>query len=143
MNAYISSMTPLQIIQKLNQAKTDKAKAKIIKIAWQSDCEDFFVGVELSFNLSVNFGLKSAPEIQDVDDGSPGSLSFKEFYQLAVQLSQSQLNPDQITESVTDAAMRANVTEWNEWYRRILLKTLPKYLPMNIIKDTLVELTKQ
>ncbi len=140
---YKAQMKPITIIQKLDVAKSKRSQEKIIQDAWNSDSEDFFLGLEIALDPNMNFNLSTVPEIQDNDDGSEGDFTFKEFYLLAKQLANGQISGDASKKLLIDAAMKANISEWNLWYRRILLKTLPNYLPMDIIKNSLLKLTSQ
>lgn len=136
-----TEMKPIMIIQKLSEAKTSRSQEKIIKDAWESDSEDFFIGLELSVNPNINFNVTSAPEIQDPDDGDPGTLTFRDFHVVANRLSEGELSGEAAKQAINEAALKANITEWNLWYRRILLKTLHKCLPMDVIQSTLIRLT--
>lgn len=121
----------------INTSNRDEQRLLIME-AWNNDCEEFFLGVALAMNYS--FGLDKVPEIEDADDGS-GTLTFDEFNKLAMALAQGQLVGLEAKKAVNAAAMAANVTEWNLWYRKILLKSLTKHLPLSVIKETLLELT--
>jgi hypothetical protein len=131
---------PLEILEKLDQAKTDKKKLDIIKQAWDRDAEEFFFGVALAFDDNVDFGLKKVPEIQDVDDGAAGEFTFNDFCILSQKLTKKELKGKAVAEAIEDAALKSNISEWNLWYRRILLKTLHKYIPMEILKEFLMTL---
>jgi hypothetical protein len=135
-----TKLKPLEILQKLDHAKTDKAKHKIIKEAWLNDNDEFFIGVQYAVDQSKKFNITSVPVVQD-DDEESGDLTFLEFLKVANKISSSETTTELASKLVNDAALKANIFEWNLWYRRILLKTLPKYLPMTIIKDCLSTLT--
>ena len=120
------------IIQKLKSAKTNNNIKKIIKDAWSSDSEEFFIGLELSLEKN-NVNLISVPFINDLDDGGPGNYSFLEFYKMYQDIKNNTLSEQSIKSLILDAATKSNITEWNEWYRRILLKKLHLDLPINDI----------
>lgn len=130
----------VDILKQLIMTPDPEAQAQIIKDAWNSDQEDFFIGIDLASNPAYNFGLEKVPEIDEDDDGS-GDFSFEDFYNLAMLLANGKIAGPDAKHAVTQAALAANVSEWNLWYRRILLKTLPKYLPVAVIRKTLLELT--
>jgi hypothetical protein len=130
----------LDIVKSLLDPEADHAA--LIEQAWNSDADEFFMGLDLALNPNLNFGLTKVPAIDEEDDGS-GNLTFAEFYNLAMRLAHNDLMGELAKQAVIDAALRSNVTEWNMWYRRILLKTLHKFLPMEIIQQTLIRLTTE
>lgn len=118
-------------------------QAILIRVAWEEDCEDFFIGLDLATNPSINFGLTAVPEIDEEDDGAPGTLTFAHFHKVALNIASGELDPAQTTKLLEDCALTANVSEWNLWYRRILLKSLCLHLPMEVIQNVLIQLTKE
>lgn len=137
-------MTTLEIIQRIMANADDPSAVEaIVKQAWVEDCEDFFVGLDLATNPIYDYGLPAVPEIQDEEDGDPGTLTFAHFHNVALNLAHSNLNFEQRNKVVEDCAMVANITEWNLWYRRILLKNLHIYFPMDAIKAALLSLTAE
>jgi hypothetical protein len=135
-----TKLKPLEILQRLDQAKTDKTKHKIITDAWISDNEEFFLGLQYAFDNTIKFNITSVPAVQD-DDEESGSLTFIEFIALAKKISSPNITIEAASKAVNDAALRANIFEWNLWYRRILQKTLQKHISEKIINDCLTALT--
>lgn len=131
-------MRPVDIIIKLMDSTADHAA--IIKWAWDNDQEDFFVGLDLAISNVYDFGMAKIPEVQDEDDDT-GDFSFSQFYHLAMCLANKDIQGDAATQAINQAALSANVLEWNLWYRRILLKTLHKYIPLETIQNELIRLT--
>ena len=136
-------MKPIDIIVKLSKTKSKKKQAEIITEAWNSDCEEFFIGLDMALNPNLNFGVNRVPEIQDEDDGEPGELTFDSFCHLAMTLANGSQDQASAKSLIEEAALSSNISEWNLWYRRIHLKSLPKFLPMEVIKDTLMSLTSE
>lgn len=133
-------LTPIEIVKGLMDPSVDHNA--LIEQAWDSDSEEFFMGLDLAINPAINFGITKVPAIDEDDDGT-GSLTFGEFYTLAMRLAHQDIMGELAKEAVVDAALRANVTEWNLWYRRILLKSLNKHLPMETIQHSLIRLTTE
>lgn len=129
---------PIQIIEQLMNPECNVAK--VIEDAWKAESEDFWIGLDLSLNPTIDFKVERVPEIDDEDDGT-GNFSFNQFHNLAVALAQDPLDADARYKLLSEAAMVANVKEWNLWYRRILTKSLHKYLPMEEIRKQLTRLT--
>lgn len=129
----------VDVYKKLISTSNRDEQRLLILEAWNNDVEEFFLGLALAMG-PYEFGLEKVPEIDDIDDGS-GTLTFDEFNKLAMALANQQLKGKEAKAAVNQAAMEANVTEWNLWYRKILVKSLTKHLPLGVIQDTLLELT--
>lgn len=136
-------MNFIDIVKQLIQTSDIEKQTQIVKKAWEEDCDEFFVGIEMSLDESLDFKLKSVPEIQDPDDGEEGTFKFDDFKVLTAKLLDPELDDKTRKSLVNEAALSANITEWNLWYRRILLKNLHKYLPFEVIASTLMNLTKR
>jgi hypothetical protein len=141
MKKITTPLPPLSVLERLAKAKTSKKRRSIIKEAWDSDSEEFFIGLELSSDPTLDFGITSAPLIEDIDDGSEGSYTFRQFYDLCQRLAHEALSSSERKNLIYDAAERANISAWNLWYRKILLKKLHQELPMLDIIEELKLLT--
>jgi hypothetical protein len=136
-------MRPVDIVIKLIGTGDPETQRAIIKEAWTADLIDFFIGLEIATNPKYDLGISSVFEIQDDDDGLPGDFTFLKFQDLVMKLSGRELAGPALKNALEQAAMTANITEWNLWYRKILLKKLHEILPMLVIRDTLLELTTE
>jgi len=116
--------------------------ALVIQDAWNADCEEFFIGLDLAVNPDLQYHLDKVPGLPE-DDAEEGTLTFGQFFQLAMSLARDKPLPEQAVQAVNNAAMSADATEWNLWYRRILLKSLHKHLPMDTIQKELIRLTSE
>lgn len=133
-------MRPIDIILSLMDPQVDHRST--IEQAWDHDVENFWIGLSLATSSEYNFGLERVPALDESDD-EPGSLTFEEFYNLALQLANQDLTGSEAQEAVENAALKADAREWNLWYRRILLKSLAKHIPMNTIQEELIRLTSE
>lgn len=131
---------PIDIVLRLMDPQADH-KA-VIAEAWDQDCEEFFIGLDMAINPSYEFNLDKVPGLPE-DDEEPGTLTFAQFFNAAMNLANGKLLPEQASQVVEDTAMTANALEWNMWYRRILLKSLHKHLPMETIQKELIRLTTE
>ena len=136
-------MRAVDIILQLLSTADPAKQAQIIRIAWEQDLTDFWIGLEMATNPEFDFNLKGVPYIDEEDDGDQGEFDFSAFYDLALKLANGDLTTRAADAAVYDAAGICNITEWNQWYRRILLKNLPQVLPMAVIQSTLLELTTE
>jgi len=133
-------LKPIDIVLRLMDPQEDHAK--VIQEAWVADCEEFFIGLDLAINGDLQYNLDKVPGLPE-DDEEEGTLTFGQFFQLAMGLAKDQPLPEQAVQAVNNAALEANAIEWNLWYRRILLKSLHKHLPMELIQKELIRLTTE
>lgn len=130
-------MKPVDVVRALQSDDETKQRQALME-AWES-CEDFFVGLQMSMDPQAVPNVPSVPKIDEADDGT-GSYSFEEFTVLFEKLC-SDINPKEAKKLIISAAMRANVSEWNLFYRKILRKNLQDSLPMGLVADVLQKLT--
>lgn len=143
MTRFRATLQPITIVQRLSEAKSKRSQAKVIRDAWESDSEEFFLGLEMALDPRANYHTVSVPEIQDTEDGDPGTFTFNDFCRLARNLKDGEIGGETAKRAIVAAALKANISEWNLWYRRILLKSLADILPMDVIQSTLSELTNR
>jgi DNA ligase 1 len=96
-------------------------KEAIIQTIAEDGCDEFFAGCQLALDPMVTFGVKQVPEKQDED--GPG-LNWDSFIVLASGLRNRNLTGHDARDAIADAIKIATKTEWNGWYRRILIKDL-------------------
>lgn len=133
-------MRAVDIAVELSEATTNRKRDAAVRRAW-NECEEFFLGLQMSMDPTAKPPLASVPQFEEEDDGFEGSLTFAEFTTIWSLITAESCTAEAAKEIVWEAAERANVTEWNLWYRRILLKTLHTTLPMDRVSHVLKELT--
>lgn len=133
-------MRAVDYVVELTEARTKKKRDAAVRRAW-NECEEFFLGLQMSMDATARPPLEKVPLFEEEDDGFEGSLSFAEFTTIWALITAEGCTAETARDVVRDAAERANVTEWNLWYRRILLKSLHKDLPMDRVVEVLKELT--
>lgn len=132
-------MTIAQLLKRLKMTKKPELQRELILDAWQN-CDNFFVGLQMSCDPTSKVAVQKVVQI-DTDDGVAGTFSFDDFVRLWDKVTQIDADPEEARELIIDAAMTADFTEWNTFYRRILLKKLQDDLPMDVIAQVLSELT--
>lgn len=110
---------PWQIIKALETHNLRTNKEEII-LANQSNL-DFLSGCRLALSSTITFGLKQIP-IRDGIDG-PG-LDWEEFLDTATQLINRSLTGNAARDQVESIMISSTNDQWNNWYRRILIKDL-------------------
>jgi DNA ligase 1 len=112
---------PWDIIVELEQTNSSTQKKELIQQAADASNDIFFSGVKLALDPLSSYGVKQIP-VHGGPDG-PG-LSFDEFAQLAEKLSKRELTGHAARDAIDAALKVATRQEFNNWYRRILLKDL-------------------
>lgn len=96
-------------------------KEGIIEVQMNEGNDEFFAGCRLALDPMVTFGLKQIPEKTNED--GPG-LSWDSFNSVVQRFSNRELTGN-VARSAVEALMNtATKSEWNGWYRRILIKDL-------------------
>lgn len=136
----VEQVKPINIVALLMDPQADHRA--VLETAWDENIEDFWIGLDLATAPDRSFNVTSVPAL-DPEDTEPGTLTFADFFSLAMRLSTGNLQGQEADQAVEEAALTANALEWNLWYRRILLKSLSKYLPMDTIQNELIRLTSE
>lgn len=110
---------PWQIIKLLESDNSRTGKEQILE-ANKSNTE-FFAGSRLALDSMVTFGLKQIPE-KTGEDG-PG-LAWAGFDSVAQRFIQRKITGNVARQAVETLMNTATVEQWNNWYRRILIKDL-------------------
>jgi len=96
-------------------------KEAIIEVQLNDKNDEFFAGCRLALDPMITFGLKQIPEKTN-EDGA--GLSWDGFISVVERLSNRELTGN-VARSAVDAMMNtATQSQWNGWYRRILIKDL-------------------
>ena len=109
-----------EIIQKLESDNSRLFKEDIIKQEAINGNTEFFDGCKLALDKLVTFGVKQVPIA--TTDGT--GLSWEEFTTVLKQLETRQLTGNAAKDAITTLMDRATADQWNNWYRRILIKDL-------------------
>lgn len=128
-----------KLLKRLQLTQDPELQRELLLEAWES-CDSFFVGLQMSCDPNVTVPVTKIPDIDAPDDGS-GDFTFNDFLTLWDEITQVDVDPEVARLKIIDAAMCANVTEWNLFYRRILRRKLQEDVPMEIIVELLSSLT--
>ena len=111
-------MRPWEIIQKLESDNSSLFKQSVIKE--NLDNEEFILGAKMCLDPLVTFGVKQVPFSETDGEGLP----WKEFEELAHALQTRQLTGHDARDAIQRDCDMATNEQWNDWYRRILIKDL-------------------
>jgi DNA ligase-1 len=111
---------PWNVIQELEADNSRLVKEEIVKREALAGNDEFFAGCRLALDAMTTFGVKQV----DTKTGDGRGLSWNAFKQLAEALATRQLTGHAAQTAVAHAKMNATEAQWNNWYRRILIKDL-------------------
>jgi DNA ligase-1 len=112
---------PDEIIRRLEADNSRLSKEAIVADAVKEGLDEFFDGVRMALDPLVTFGIKQVP-VKDCDEGQ--GLSWPVFVDLANKLQNRELTGHAARDAVHLAMNIATQSQWNDWYRRILIKDL-------------------
>ncbi len=108
-----------KIIAELEADNSRLAKEAIIER--EKDNTELFEGFELALSPYITFGIKKVPKHSGPDGQG---LPWEAFKELAHLLQTRQLTGDDARSAVELALSASTGAQWNDWYRRILIKDL-------------------
>lgn len=112
---------PQTIIQRLEADNSRLAKEAILAEAMNEGLDEFFEGLKMALDKLYTFGVKQVPVKEE--DGGQG-LSWTNFKQLAEALYRRELTGHAARDAIKLAMDVATKEQWNNWYRRILIKDM-------------------
>ena len=111
-------MNPWNIIQQLESNNSSLFKQDVIK--QNIDNAEFVKGAKYCLDPLVTFGVKQVPT---TDADGPG-VSWDLFQSLADKLVAREVTGHAARDAIQTLADHSTVEQWNDWYRRILIKDL-------------------
>jgi len=112
---------PESIIRSLEDHPSRLNKEDILRVAMEEGLDEFFEGVSMCLDKLYTFGVKQVP-IKEEDSGQ--GLSWANFKQLAESLYRRELTGHAARDAIQLAVGVATKGQWNDFYRRILIKDL-------------------
>ena len=111
-------MNPWNVIQKLESDNSSLFKQSVIKD--NIDNEVFIAGARLALDPLVTFGVKQVPFSET--DGA--GVEIGQVHEVFHQLINRQLTGHAARDAIQELCVQATNEQWNDWYRRILIKDL-------------------
>ena len=113
---------PDHIIRQLEIHNSRLNKEAIIQSAHEENLQEFFEGIKMALDPLITFGVKQVPERKDMESGQ--GLAWETFVELAMRLAGRDLTGHAARDAIELAMSVATDEQWNDWYRRILIKDL-------------------
>ncbi len=111
-------MNPCNIIQALEADSSTLAKQQILKD--NIDNAEFIEGSTMCLDPLVTFGVKQVPTTDTMGPGVGWDL----FKSLTDKLIARELTGHAARDAIQSLADHSTIDQWNDWYRRILIKDL-------------------
>jgi len=113
-------MNPWNVIQKLESDNSRIFKEGVLSTLLQTDPDtEFWAGSKLAYDPMVTFGVRKVP----VKAGSDGpGLAWDAFFDKAIELADRRATGQAALDLIDALMEQATVEQWNDWYRRILIK---------------------
>jgi DNA ligase-1 len=111
---------PETIIQALEADNSRLAKEAILESAMEAGLDEFFEGVTMCLDKLYTFGVKQVP----VSEADGQGLSWANFKELAEALRKRTVTGHDARDAIKLAMDVATKAQWNDFYRRILIKDL-------------------
>ena len=113
-------MQPWKVIQELEADNSRLKKEAIIKRESDADNIRFFNGVGAALDGFRTFGVQKVPVSKK--DGT--GITQTEFDDVVRQLEDRTLTGNAMKDVIQELCDRSKMEQWNDWYRRILIKDL-------------------
>jgi len=113
-------LKPWEVIQELEIDNSRLVKEAIVKREAEAGNTDFFRGARAALDSMITFGIRQVEEKK----GDGRGLNPDKFWETAQALAERKLTGNDAVNAVSYMRMNARETEWNLWYRRILIKDL-------------------
>lgn len=110
-----------RVINHLENHASRLNKEAIVLAEAQAGNGEFFAGVRLALDPMVTFGVKQVPERSGTD--GPG-YSWAAFEANAQRLIKREVTGHAARDLIQDMMEHSTNLQWNQWYRRILIKDL-------------------
>jgi DNA ligase 1 len=112
---------PDSIIRDLEVHNSRLDKEAILAAAVKEGLDEFFEGLRMALDPLITFGVKQVPIKHD---NTGQGLAWTVFVQLAQDLQYRNLTGHAARDAIKLAMDVATQRQWNDWYRRILIKDL-------------------
>ena len=114
-------MSCYQVIRSLEDHNLRTNKEQIILAEAQAGNKEFFEGCRLALDSTITFGIKQVPERTGLD--GPG-VDWDSFTLILTGFVNRSFTGNLARDTVNELMSNCTNSQWNDWYRRILIKDL-------------------
>ena len=111
---------PYTIIQELESDNSRLFKEGVIAREMEAGNDAFFEGLKIALDKLYVFNVQ---KVDTLDQDGPG-LDRETFWDLQHQLNHRIVTGNSARELLAERMQQATCEQWNDWYRRILIKDL-------------------
>ena len=111
---------PYTIIQELESDNSRLFKESVIAREMQAGNDAFFEGLQIALDKLYVFNVQ---KVDTLDQDGPG-LDRESFWDLQHQLNHRVVTGNSARDLLAERMQQATCEQWNDWYRRILIKDL-------------------
>ena len=112
--------TPWSVVAELEADNSRLVKEAVIRRESLAGNDELFKGFRYAYDAMITFGVKKIDEKR----GNGRGITAEAFWRTADQLQRRELTGNAALTAVNYLRMNAKETEWNLWYRRILIKDM-------------------
>jgi DNA ligase-1 len=111
---------PWEVVAELEADNSRLAKEAIIRRESDADNTELFRGFRAAYDAMITFGVKKVEEKK----GDGKGITSEVFWKTAQDLAERRITGNTAITAVNYLRMNAKEAEWNQWYRRILIKDM-------------------
>lgn len=115
-------MKPWEVIQELESDNSRLFKEGVIKRESDADNVEFFKGCKAALDAMVTFGVKDIAQWKGT--GKEKGLDPSKFWEVANKLISREYSGNEALTRINSLRLKATKEQWDDWYRRILIKDL-------------------
>ena len=115
-------MTSESIINEIASNNSKLHKEAVLVREAKTENSILFSGLRMAYDPMITFGVKQVPEKTNLGTGN--DLDWDEFVHLADRLNTRELTGQAARDAIDNAMNKANLVQWNGWYRLILIKDM-------------------
>jgi DNA ligase-1 len=111
---------PWQVVNDLELHSSRLDKEAILQVQLEAGNNEFFRGCRAALDSMITYGVKQVAEKK----GDGAGIDAEDFWTVSQQLADRQLTGDAARDAINQLREKSKEREWNQWYRRILIKDL-------------------